>query len=203
MPIENERKYILDDRAGTLERHLAACPGITGLNVLQAYVTEDTRIRRFTPLDGGPREYVFSFKRKVAGDQIEIETPISREDFRALLPTASISFVKHRFKFAEGDVHWDVDFLKTRAGSTYFALAEAEMPAGMAAPASMPGPVSAHLLLDVGDARGFGARRLADTGYALKLLSGLRARADRKGMLPSLDASEYCLGMPPRLSLAA
>ena len=92
MPIENERKYVLDDPHGTLERFLGGAPGVEAFDVLQAYLDRDCRLRIFRPVaspSGTPFQFrrgpaatgplwpgdipVLSFKRKVAGQQIEIE----------------------------------------------------------------------------------------------------------------------------------
>jgi len=70
---------------------------------------------------------VLSFKRKVAGQQIEIECPVEPADAAVLLTTAGVVVSKRRFKFRDGEVCWDVDFMKS-SGETYFVLAEAEMP---------------------------------------------------------------------------
>jgi hypothetical protein len=191
MAVENEVKYVLDDPRGDLEAHLLASPGVEAFDVFQVYLSKDARIRRFTPLDGGPSQLWFSFKRKVDGVQIEIETPMEERDFRALLPTAEVAVRKRRFKFADGDVHWDVDFLKDQSGNTYFVLAEAEMPEAMDAPGHVPGCVAAHLLRYVGRGGGFGNRRLADQGYVKRALKALRSEAKAAGLTPSCDPADY------------
>lgn len=191
MPRENEVKYILDDARGDLEGHLAASPDWVAYDVLQAYLGKGTRIRRFTPLAGGAVEYVFSFKRRVDGEAVEIETPMAERDFLQLLPTAETVLSKRRYKLQDRDVAWDVDFLKAAGGDTYCALAEAEMPEGMDQPARVPACVAEHVLHYAGRAGGYSSRKLSDPAYVAKVMSALRADARSRRCEPRCDPGAY------------
>jgi CYTH domain-containing protein len=169
MPIENERKFVLRDPDGALERALtAACPPWTRHAVRQAYLdAPGLRIRRFEDADGV--RHIFSFKRAIGGDMVEIETPMSNADFDRLWTLRREALEKVRFHLADGDCGWDVDFFKT-TGQTYFALAEVEMPEGRDAPPAPPPVLAPYvaLLVPRGDER-FASKKLADVTYARRL----------------------------------
>jgi len=225
MPVENERKYVLDDHDGSLEGFLqgGAVPGVAVYDVLQGYLDRDSRVRVFRPAAGSPGgmpfrfcgsdpagwqimpgdELVFSFKRKVAGRQIEVECPLQPSDMAALLPTAAMFVRKRRFKIADGHVAWDIDFFKDPRGASYFALAEAEMPEGMVSPRRMPGFVRAHMLLDVGSGGGFGNRKLADPEQVRKAVRLLRKQATARGDAPSCDPADYFEAGTDGMAMAA
>lgn len=165
MPIENERKFVLKD-AAKLETALAATPGIHRGLLHQAYL--DVSGMRIREIDG-PRglTHVFTYKRPVNGQVVEIETEISREDFEKLSSQCIERLRKVRYSWTDGAFHWDVDFFKTETGDTYFAMAEVEMPEDQHEPPPLPPSLSGHLLATVpaGDAR-FASKRLADRAHA-------------------------------------
>ena len=208
MPAENEVKYVLDDPENNLENHLTET--LQGYDILQSYLDRDSRLRIFRPNNGefsfikrnGGRELlkegdmpVFSFKRKIAGRQIEIETDVSADDATALLPSAELYVRKRRFSIQDGEVKWDIDFFKGRAGNTYFILAEAEMPEHMQEPERIPACISAHLLLSIGRASGFGNRKLADEKAVSAAFSVMRDKISMQGNLPSYVIEEDSLSM--------
>lgn len=179
MPVENEFNYVLDDADGSLRERLARIPGVEAWSVVQAYLTDENRIRSFDDLVTGETRYIFSFKRKVAGEVREIETPISKEDFESLLPTAGRSLRKTRYAFQEAGVHWDVDYFEGRKG-VYFVKAEAEVPKSVR---SAPPPcesIAANVLYEAGKQSGFSSRRLADEAYARDLMRVVRQHAKRR-----------------------
>ena len=74
MPIENERKFVLDED-GRLESRLAQAPGVTRSRLNQAYLdSPGVRIRSIEA--NGKLRHIFSFKRPVDGQMVEIETEI-------------------------------------------------------------------------------------------------------------------------------
>src|SRR6266540_4344371 len=82
MPIENERKFVLKDD-GDLERRLAERPGVTKSFLRQAYLdVSGMRIRSVE--EGGAIRHVFTYKRPIDGQVVEIETEISAIDFERL-----------------------------------------------------------------------------------------------------------------------
>ena len=165
MPIENERKFVLKD-AAKLETALTATAGVHRGLLHQAYL--DVSGMRIREIDGahGVR-HLFTYKRPVNGQVVEIETEISREDFEKLSSQCIERLRKVRYSWTDGVFHWDVDFFKTETGETYFAMAEVEMPEDQREPPPLPPNLVGHLLATVpaGDAR-FASKRLADPAHA-------------------------------------
>src|SRR5512134_1552212 len=97
MPIENERKFVLRAGDGALERALdAACPPWTRQVVRQAYLdAPGLRIRRFER--AGDTEHIFSYKRRVGAEMVEIETSMSAADFERLWTLRREALEKVRF----------------------------------------------------------------------------------------------------------
>ena len=166
MAIENELKYVLTD-AANLESRLAATAAAQRIE--QAYLGSSARIRR---IDG--HACLFTYKHRLAdGTSVEIETAIEPQFFDLLARDCVRSLRKLRFKLAAGAVSWDVDFFKSDTdGANYFAMAEAEMPAGMAFPPSIHPMLQPYLLFAVPRKdRRFSSFLLTDEPYA-------RAQAD-------------------------
>ena len=170
MAIENELKYVLSD-GDALEARLAG--KMAPQRIEQAYLAAGTRIRR---LDG--ECCMFTYKHRLPdGTSVEIETAIEARFFDLLERDCQRRLRKHRYKLPAGAVRWDIDFFKSPAdGSTYAAVAEAEMPVGMARPAEIHPALSRHMLFPVprGDRR-FSSFLLSDEGYARGLLANLSA----------------------------
>ncbi|MBL8675127.1 MAG: hypothetical protein JNL07_09590 [Rhodospirillales bacterium] len=171
MPVENEIKYALRDPDGALERALAAMgPPVTRNAVRQAYLdAPGLRIRRFEGERGV--EHVFSFKRAIGGEMVEVETSMDAADFERLWTLRQESLEKVRFHLPAGECGWDVDFFKD-GGATYFALAEVEMPVDRIAPPEPPAFLQPFIAFAVapGDGR-FTSRKLADVGHARGLVA--------------------------------
>ena len=175
MPIENERKFVLDED-GRLEPLLARTPGVACSRLTQAYLdSAGVRIRSIQT--AGRLRYVFSFKRPVEGQMVEIETDIDAADFKRLWTLSGETLCKTRYSWADGRFHWDIDFFKTDDGRTYFALAEVEMPEHERQPPDVPVRLASHLLgpAPLGDPR-FTSKRLADQAHAERLLAEIRER---------------------------
>ena len=175
MPIENERKFVLDDPRGELERSLAsASPPIRRADVRQAYLdTVGLRIRRFDR--DGSVSHIFSYKRPVGGAMVEVETAIDPVDFERLWTLRRESLEKVRFTIPAGDCQWDIDFFKD-GGRTYFALAEVEMPEGREEPPEPPSILAPYVefLVARGDER-FSSKKLSDPIYARRLRTPIAA----------------------------
>jgi CYTH domain-containing protein len=175
MPIENERKFVLKDD-GELEARLAHGPGVTQSLLRQAYLdVSGMRIRSVEA--GGAIRHVFTYKRPIDGQVVEIETDISAIDFQRLWSQCRETLQKARYSWPDGPFHWDVDFFKTADGRTYFAQAEVEMPEEQKEPPPLPASLAGHLLATVpaGDQR-FASKRLADPAHAEKLLADIRSK---------------------------
>ena len=175
MPIENERKFVLDDD-GKLETLLAQVPGVTHSLLQQAYLDVSGLRIRAIHSNGGKR-HVFTYKREIDGQVVEIETEISGADFGRLWSQRRETLQKARYSWNDGHFHWDVDFFKTDEGRTYFAQAEVEMPEQQRSPPPLPECLAGHLLgtAPAGDQR-FTSKRLADQAYAEKLLADIRRK---------------------------
>jgi CYTH domain-containing protein len=174
MPIENERKFVLNED-GQLEPRLAQAPGVTKSRLTQAYLdSAGVRIRSIET--AGKLRYVFGFKRPVDGQMVEIETNVDEADFKRLWTLSRETLRKTRYSWTDGRYHWDTDFFKTGDGRTYFALAEVEMPEHEREPPAVPARLASHLLgpAPLGDPR-FTSKRLADQSHAERLLADIRA----------------------------
>jgi CYTH domain-containing protein len=175
MPIENERKFVLNDD-GKLETLLSQTPGVTRSLLQQAYLdVSGLRIRAIQSND--TKRHVFTYKREIDGQVVEIETEISAADFARLWSQRCETLQKARYSWNEGRFHWDVDFFKTNDGRTYFAQAEVEMPEQDRSPPPLPDRLASHLLASApaGDQR-FTSKRLADRAHAEKLLADIRRK---------------------------
>jgi CYTH domain-containing protein len=175
MPIENERKFVLDED-GQLEPALAETPGVTTSRLTQAYLdSPGVRIRSIEA--AGWRRYVFGFKRPVDGQMVEIESEIDAADFKRLWTLARETLCKTRYSWDDGRFHWDIDFFKTTDGRTYFALAEVEMPEHEQDPPEVPPQLAGHLVgpAPPGDPR-FTSKRLADQSHAERLMAEIRTK---------------------------
>jgi CYTH domain-containing protein len=175
MPIENERKFVLKDDGG-LEARLAKGAGVTRSFLRQAYLdVSGMRIRSVEA--NGTIRHVFTYKRLIDGQVVEIETDISAVDFERLWSQRRETLQKARYSWPDGPFHWDVDFFKTDDGRTYFAQAEVEMPEEQREPPPLPPSLAGHLLATApaGDQR-FTSKRLADRVHAEKLLAAIKSK---------------------------
>ncbi len=160
MPIENERKYVLP-----ADFDSTRVAGWTRHDIRQAYLDDGPRIRQKNAL------CLFTYKRWIpeVKELVEIETTISQDDFNLLWPHCIQSIAKTRFEKQVGAAEWVVDFLYRPDGSTYFVLAEVELPRGQMQPDSIPDEIGGHIVhaVDAEDNR-FTNKKLADPAYALK-----------------------------------
>jgi CYTH domain-containing protein len=178
MPIENERKFVLRDPDGSVERVLAALPDAARMVLRQAYLeSSGVRIREVSDATG--KRALFTFKRTVEDGVVEIETPISAEDFARLWQLRRETLVKVRYHLAAAPCGWDIDFFKdggSDSAPTYFAMAECEMPEGWTQTPPPPAVIAGHVLHTVtnGDER-YTSKRLADIAHARGLMAHLLA----------------------------
>lgn len=183
MPIENERKYVLDveqdERAA--RKFLASLQDLPGTKVYefnQGYLEGSCRIRQSMPwsVDEQTVNY-FTYKTKVNGEQVEIETQISEVDFDLLWLKVSKIVTKIRVVVPtlNGDV-WEVDFFRmaNRKGF-YLVMAEVELPQGVEKPNLLPAFIQSNLLHEVtfGDKR-FNSKNLTKPAVVAELLEQIR-----------------------------
>jgi CYTH domain-containing protein len=173
MPTENERKFVLrNDKE--LERLLSQAPGVTRSLIVQAYLdTPGIRIRAIE--SDGEVVRVFTFKRPVDGQVVEIETELSAQDFARLWKLRQETLQKVRYSWPDGRFRWDVDFFKTQDGSTYFALAEVEMPEHVRNPPPVPPRLAGYVLglAPEGDPK-YTSKRLSSQAHAEHLMQAIR-----------------------------
>jgi CYTH domain-containing protein len=132
MPIEHERKLILHTpQHAQLMQQLRGDASVEWFDITQAYMSNSCRIRHVVPhrTNYHTEQFVFTFKTKVRGATVEIESPIDVHDYQKLFLISKPVIVKTRAKITCVDHHWDVDFLrKPKSGEVYLVMAEVEMP---------------------------------------------------------------------------
>lgn len=179
MPVENERKYILGHAAPKeFFSQLLRMPGAEFLDMRQGYLDGDGRIRQTVyRTSGKATANHFTYKTRVNKRQIEIETPISTEDFDALWTKVQRIVVKRRVVVPtySGDT-WEVDFfMQTTTDIPYLIMAEVELPDGKVGPDLLPAFVSSNLLhaVEYGDKR-FNSKELSKPSTVEGLLKLIR-----------------------------
>jgi hypothetical protein len=177
MPIENEYKHVLRDDDGSLETKLSS--SWPKLEIEQFYLGDrQARFRRIVDA-AGLVSFVFTFKQSIAGKLLEIETPVTQDDFDLARTASTGGLHKTRFVRSEGQVHWDVDFLYEvvdgrRAQRPYFVMAEAEMADGMSEHDVHP-EILPHLVYSVpkDESHVFTNGKLIDPAYARERMASL------------------------------
>ena len=175
MPIENERKFVLLDD-GTLEQQLAQHPGVTRSLLRQAYLdVSGLRIRSIEA--EGAKRHVFTYKREVDGQVVEIETDISVGGFRAPVVAAPRDPAEGALLVARRPVPLGRRFLQDRRGPHLFRpgrgrdAGRGPDTAALAA-ATRPTPAGPGA---AGDLR-FTSKRLANRAHAESLLADIRKK---------------------------
>lgn len=129
--IENERKLLLNcDDPGMLLRSLKKIEGAQTSDITQGYLSGSARIRHVVDHNQSVGEkHLFTYKTKVSGATVEIETEISVHDYHKLFLVVKPIIHKTRIKFRLDPYTWDIDFFKTpKSGNIYLVMAEVEMP---------------------------------------------------------------------------
>jgi len=171
VPIENERKFLLLE-SGAVEREIAVRAEQT-LRIEQKYLVIEKGLSvrvRVSTNDGTP-SYRLTFKKDVKGQVVEVETPVSEDDFTKLWTTGCNKVIKTRYIY-QG---WEVDFFKTAAGETYLAVAEVELLPWQKTPNHIPELISNYIIFPVpANDRRFSNKKLGNIKYATKLLSEIK-----------------------------
>jgi len=186
MPTENEIKHVLklDDSLHYEARKLGRA-----FRISQGYVGKGNghqlRIRKELESDTGLTRHYMQAKFSIQSPTarvIEISTKIPERDFKDIWRKTKTRVTKFRYKIMTGydpnfecEEIWDVDFLKTSEGDTYFVLAEVELPEGHTEPKfEIPGFITENLVFKVPieDTR-FSNRKLSDVAYASELYRSL------------------------------
>lgn len=179
MPIENERKYVLNgEDPSSFKALLTDKPGATSLELKQGYLDKANRIRSIVD-PNGVTQYLFTYKTKVNGNQIEIENEISERDFNSLWTLVGNIITKTRVVVPYGDYKWEVDFLysykKKTLGECYLIMAEVELPEDQELPNQVPDFISENLVYLVPrEDRRFINRNLSRVGTVKKMVQELK-----------------------------
>lgn len=175
MPIEQEYKFVLHS-AQLLEREVRNSTSATACEVTQGYLGGGNRVRRKIINNGssGPPqlEHLFTYKKKLVGRPgcLEIECNITADDFDLAWPETKNRVTKTRYAVSVDDGVWEFDFFRYH-GSTYFAMAEFEVPPGGVRPSVLHPLVQKYLLYSVADNDDrFTNRKLSDITYAAGLI---------------------------------
>lgn len=171
MPIENERKFVL-----RLDFPAERLAGWRKHEIRQGYLDDGPRLRE---TDGA---YLFTYKKWIpqTRELLEIETPVSHHDFELLWPQCVSTLQKTRYEKRIGDNDWVVDFLRRSSGDVYFAIAEVEMPRGIAAPDRIPNEIADYIALAVpAEDQRFTNKKLVDEKYAAGLYAEVCAQDAR------------------------
>lgn len=164
MPVENERKYVLLRDSFVVDEIVGAA--ISSDSIFQSYIQVgkewSLRTREIKPyyqddcqddriFDSKYVDYILTYKHMIDGEQIEIETDILSEDYVKLNRRALSRLSKIRYKIIDRSGTWEIDLFYRKFSDPlpYFILAEIELPAGQAAPTSIPSIISKHLLYEV------------------------------------------------------
>lgn len=174
MPIENERKYVIDETSESLFAQHAE----KTLHIDQKYLAINkgfsTRVRSINNC-----RFILTVKQDVQGmvGQLEIETEISKEDFDILWKTAYRVISKIRYIYKG----WEVDFFKTEQGKNYIAVAEIELPPKVKWPENIPQIIKENIIyvVPIEDKR-FSNKKIGNIKYASKLLDHVRHHAYEK-----------------------
>jgi len=172
MPTENEKKYLIrKDCEPAIERnckvkqfisqgYMVATRGVT-VRVRKCVVYKNNRKNKIN--------YFYTFKINSNNRCIEIETELSKRDFNDLWAVALNKLEKIRYIYKNRKEIWEVDFFKDYQNNTYFALAEIELPEGVASPTDIPDLINQNLLYAV---------PLTDNRFSNKLLSDAKYASD-------------------------
>lgn len=182
MPIENERKYVLNP---SVEDEF---PGISIFHkVEQGYIQNSAkglqiRFRKVKFYKDGEKTHtgrVFTLKSKNSDfTSTEIEQEISKDDFNAIWPKVTHQLTKTRYKVPVGDLWWEIDVFHGKDGN-YFWMAEIELPGTQEWPESVPDYIEKHLLYKVPLTDGrFSSRKLYDEDYANILFGMLKEKEE-------------------------
>ncbi len=173
MPIENERKYVL--QLDSPEEAFSQASDFTE-HIEQIYLVcgkkHSTRIRKsiiYRPKRHVEIKYSFTFKQDIGKKTVEVETHLDEEDYKLLSRASIIKFTKWRYRLG----NWEVDFFKDQ-DKTYFVQAEIELPIKKKKPKAIHPLVKEHLVYAVkrGDGR-FSSKKLGSPRYAQRIMQTL------------------------------
>ena len=138
MPIENERKYLLD--MSSIDE--ISTNSIAKKQIKQGYLSKSARIRSTN--QDNVISYFFTFKKLVDKKLVEIETLISKKDFEKLWTVAKFKIKKIRYLYEK----WEIDFFYKKK-KLYLAMAEIEMAEDEDEPKTIPKLIKKYIIYNV------------------------------------------------------
>lgn len=172
MPIENERKYVLDlSSSDKLELCLKNLD-CKKIQISQYYLDQNNRLRCCKNIN--EIYYEFCFKKNILGNVVEIQTAIDLSDFNLLKSDCNSKIIKDRYYLNDRDYCWEIDFIKDINNQTCFCLAEIELGIDELWPKYLPALIQPYIIkiVDPTD-NSFTNRKLSKPGYIKKIMSKL------------------------------
>lgn len=173
MPIENERKYVLniDTPENIFMENADSFEEIEQI-YLMCDKKQSIRIRKsiiFKTKTKPEIKYTFTFKQDVNKQTVEIETVIDKKDYDMLSKEYVSKLKKIRYRLG----NWEVDFFK-KNDITYFVQAEIELPEEEKKPKEIPSLILQYIIHYVkkNDGR-FSSKKLGDFRYAKQIMQTL------------------------------
>jgi CYTH domain-containing protein len=142
MPIENERKYLLNIDSLEEISNLSS----KKINIKQGYLSKKARIRKKCYSYSSDVFYYFTYKKLIDNNLIEIETKISAKDFLVLWESINKKhkIEKIRYKIDE----WEIDYFYDDK-KVYLAMAEIELPENQEEPEIIPDFIKKYVIHSV------------------------------------------------------
>lgn len=172
MPTENERKYVLLNEPIVLSDIARQSTRI--LSIEQAYIQNGNgwtfRIRKTFGIHYDEPIYHATYKHKINGRVVEIETSIDERDYDDLHSQSIAMLNKTRYVIPAGSLKWEIDFFyDVKRSNVYFVLAEVELPEKVSNPPYIPDIIQQYLLFAVPeDNNKFSSAKLTDMNYAIQ-----------------------------------
>lgn len=176
MPIENELKYLLNSESeAKLRQTLNGIKNKESYDIWQGYLTSHARIRKIVCHQNKNTRYVFTYKLKVSGKTVEIETDISINDYTKLMEAVEEKISKTRISFYRNEEKWDIDFfLDPKSGKCYLIMAEVEMPEWQTQPSHIPEEIQEFVFYAVPkDNKKFNNKQLGKPAQVKKMILNL------------------------------
>ena len=173
MPIENERKFVLNlDNHLNVISHIEALHECKHTRIHQIYLPGGIRARALKDKDNHTK-FIFGYKKKINGKILEIETEISPNDFNSLYSIKKSFLLKNRLSWITDEYTWDLD-LFIHNEKPYFFMLEIEMPETINIIPKLPNIINDNMLYHVSEHdNNFSSKKLCSVKHAQKTLTSL------------------------------
>jgi CYTH domain-containing protein len=139
MPIENERKYLLNINSLDEISNISS----RKLEIKQGYLSKKARIRQ---VKDEIASFYFTYKKLIDNNLIEIETKISVKDFLVLWESINKKHKIEKIRYKIGE--WEIDYFYDNE-KIYFAIAEIELPENQEEPKTIPDFIKKYVIHNV------------------------------------------------------